>query len=104
MSKLKRVKPVYINVYDIERVYGGPEEGGWWYNTGDPVLSVRLDPKNGYESREELLRRARVIERWLKHTYPTTNRRFSVLGGEDYDIEIEDHTGRYFPQRRPRYE
>lgn len=23
---------LYINVYRIERLYGGPEEGGWWYD------------------------------------------------------------------------
>lgn len=23
--------------YDIDRAYGGPEEGGWWYDTGQLV-------------------------------------------------------------------
>ena len=22
----------YLNVYIIGRAYGGPEEGGWWYD------------------------------------------------------------------------
>lgn len=21
----------YVNVYSVQQVYGGPEEGGWWY-------------------------------------------------------------------------
>ena len=29
----------YVNVYAITRHYGGPEEGGWWYNTGEPIES-----------------------------------------------------------------
>jgi len=32
----------YINVYKTSRVYGGPEEGGWWYDAGHPVSSIRL--------------------------------------------------------------
>lgn len=25
-------------IYTEDRYYGGPEEGGWWYNAGEPVL------------------------------------------------------------------
>jgi len=25
-------KPVYVSVYEVSRNYGGPEEGGWWYD------------------------------------------------------------------------
>ena len=24
-------KMVYVSLYTVERAYGGPEEGGWWY-------------------------------------------------------------------------
>ncbi len=27
----------YVHKYDIGQVYGGPEEGGWWYKAGEPV-------------------------------------------------------------------
>lgn len=30
-------KVVWVAVYELNRVSGGPEEGGWWYNTGDMV-------------------------------------------------------------------
>ena len=29
----------YVNVYSVTRHYGGPEEGGWWYNAGEPIES-----------------------------------------------------------------
>src|SRR5262245_19657920 len=34
----------HINVYERDRAYGGPEEGGWWYDTGRycPNMSVVL--------------------------------------------------------------
>jgi len=24
-----------VAIYEIDRAYGGPEEGGWWYTTGE---------------------------------------------------------------------
>lgn len=26
-----------VAVYEIDRAYGGPEEGGWWFDTGELV-------------------------------------------------------------------
>jgi hypothetical protein len=33
---------IYINAYAVSRHYGGPEEGGWWFNAGQPLASVPL--------------------------------------------------------------
>ena len=38
LCKLKQANPVaacmyYINIYDRDQLYGGPEEGGWWYRS-----------------------------------------------------------------------
>jgi len=27
---------LYVNAYRVSRAYGGPEEGGWWYDVGEP--------------------------------------------------------------------
>jgi len=27
----------YANAYELNRVYGGPEEGGWWFTTFKPM-------------------------------------------------------------------
>ena len=32
----------YANAYWTDRLYGGPEEGGWWYEAGEPVQSVLI--------------------------------------------------------------
>lgn len=33
--------PVYVTaVYAVDRVYGGPEEGGWYYTYGDLVGTI----------------------------------------------------------------
>ena len=32
--------PRFVNAYRINRRYGGPEEGGWWYDTGQLLASI----------------------------------------------------------------
>ena len=27
----------YVNIYKVDRAYGGPEEGGWYYDVGELV-------------------------------------------------------------------
>lgn len=31
-----------VALYRIDRAYGGPEEGGWWYDTGDLDRPLRV--------------------------------------------------------------
>tara|TARA_B100000809_G_scaffold216036_1_gene221512 strand:- start:1683 stop:1958 length:276 start_codon:yes stop_codon:yes gene_type:complete len=35
----------YANVYELDRVYGGPEEGGWWFTTFTPKASRKFNTK-----------------------------------------------------------
>jgi len=46
----------YFNIYEISEVYGGSEEGGWYYTAGEPVESIKLKnpfPENAYISPQE---------------------------------------------------
>ena len=38
---------VFINVYEVSRQYGGPEEGGWWYDHFACVGSIPHRTDNG---------------------------------------------------------
>jgi hypothetical protein len=86
----------YVSVYEIGRRYGGSEEGGWWYDTGTLVLSQRVWTD---EQADELVAK-------LQDEYPRTGNRCSVLGGEDYDVVVEDHdeVRIFWPEKTPRYE
>lgn len=84
----------YVNVYDITRVYGGPEEGGWWYDAGEPIES------HAFASLDD----AYALYDELRATYPVTGARYSVLGGDDFDVRIEDEPAEAFPGYIPRYE
>jgi len=84
----------YVNVYSVDRCYGGPEEGGWWYDTGDPVASIPA--ANDEEA-------GKIRDALIDH-FPRTGNRNSVLGGDDWTIAIEDEFAQPWPTERPYYE
>jgi len=92
----KRKTPMkYVAVFEVDRAFGGREEGGWWYDRGEKVLEWFVP--------------ARIAKRcaaFLRGRYPDTGKRGSVLGGEDYDVAIYDQhepPPAFFPDRRPQY-
>lgn len=90
---------VFVNAYLVDRLYGGPEEGGWWYDSGEPLAAVPVDRSD-----------EAAIESWrAKLTTMFSDRagsrgRGSVIGGPDLEVYIEDHVAAYFPAERPYYE
>jgi hypothetical protein len=36
---------LYINAYRVSRVYGGHEEGGWYYDAGEPLAAIPIETK-----------------------------------------------------------
>lgn len=86
-----------VAAYEVTRCYGGPEEGGWWYDAGDLVCSQTvLD----YDVAVAL------ANEWSETEFPFTRKRYSVLGGDDYDVIIIDgaKVPESFPERIPFYE
>jgi hypothetical protein len=87
--------PYYVNVYERYREYGGPEEGGWWYDSGTVVHSEKFDNESDAETCRDNLR----------ITYPNSDNYTSVVySGGDYIICIENEPGRNYPENRPHYE
>jgi len=89
---------VHVNVYELERNYGGPEEGGWFYDSGFPVKSVRV--KNCVEAVDE-------VRNTLRNEFTSTGNLGSVLHSLRrgcFDIHVEDKPAEYWPQEAPHYE
>lgn len=85
----------YVAVYAISQGYGGPEEGGWWYEQGE--IERHFAVKN--------LSAALRLKAALSEVYPVTGKSTSVLGGEDWRIYISDRPFEpYYPRKRPHYE
>lgn len=86
----------WVNAYEVTRHFGGREEGGWWFNAGEPLASlpIRLDenPTPHVERLQELFGE---VERG--NIYHST-------GGAELHINVELKPGARWPERKPRYE
>lgn len=89
---------LHLNEYELNRAYGGPEEGGWWYDTGKFVRchGVFSSWESAFEKREELVEY--LAERRVDCHEPS-----SVACQGWPSISIEIRPGENFPKTPPRY-
>ena len=90
-----------VAFYAVDRAYGGPEEGSWWYDTGELVRLHRVCLTEAAASR--LAVRA---NRLLDLLQPGQRRLDPVLyaGGRYRACVFEHAVPPRFPQALPRYE
>lgn len=88
-----------VAIYETDRAYGGPEEGGWWYNVGKRIdETVRTFP-NTDEGRYD-------AGRYVEGLHAT---RFPTRGGRWHEPRYDHRTFSQalpdvgFPRRRPQY-
>ena len=84
-------RTVYISGGIMHRAYGGPEEGGWWYDHFDPWVEFCLTVND-----EATLRKAiEHVDAMLRLRHDDDDVR---------DLEIILRADHFFQQHRPRYE
>lgn len=83
---------VAVTLYCKQRLYGGPEEGGWWYNAPF-VVEVRV-----FDS----LRKAKVFMKSITPLPSHLRNHFAVLEFNGHDPIVSDSDGR--PMRARPYE
>lgn len=90
-----------VAVYLRDRRYGGPEEGGWWYDTGELVRPLIVTGNEG-----EAVRYADRLNRRLERTLNKDRRPISsVLSEGCYYAEIHENVAPgHYPVQRPHYE
>lgn len=83
----------WMNVYRVRREYGGPEEGGWYYDAGILVASVPV-----------------AAEAMTDAFWKSERERLETLLGADLgryerlDVNLEEALGApFFPEERPHY-
>jgi hypothetical protein len=83
----------FINVYEVERRYGGPEEGGWYYNHYNCIDTKEVPFSKIDETIES-----------LKKEYGTGEGDiYSVLGGYEIQILVEEEPAKSVTKERPYY-
>jgi hypothetical protein len=89
------VRPTRAVVYELDQVYGGPEEGGWYFETGEIEDTIVIEPGDDLAA----------IKAHLAETYPEGKNRYSVSPrGRDYRVVYGFTDGQSWPQERPHYE
>jgi hypothetical protein len=95
-------KEVYlVAFYEIDRQYGGPEEGGWWYDSGE---LVRLHSLEG--NKEEAYRKSRRLNGLLRLVQRGRKSVGSVIydGGRFAAVVYKNKAPDHYPEERPHYE
>lgn len=80
---------LYVNVYISDRAYGGPEEGGWYYDTWEYVPSESVIGTS--EDDAERLREEK--QKWADEENKTRRGPSSVLSEGHYKVRHETGPG-----------
>lgn len=92
-------KLYYINAYNTNRYYAGPEEGGWYYDAGTAIASVPVLSK--FWSAE--------VDHWTEYLktaigWHSQYELGSVLGHDVFRIHNEESFAADYPDETPHYE
>lgn len=92
----------YVNTYETDRIYGGPEEGGWYYDVGTKINSRRLSTHR---------KAARIRNRIQKQLDKINQEEHRVSGdqsnatGNYLQVWVESYPAPdHFPYQQPHYE
>jgi hypothetical protein len=90
-----------VAVHLVDKAYGGPEEGGWWYQTGEHVRTLRV-----FGCNERAVTYARRLDRLLDATLNKGRRPISsVLSEGRYEADVFEHVvPEHYPATKPHYE
>lgn len=100
---------ISIAVFDVSLAFGGPEEGGWWYEAGSRAEEPDLIAMGKLVADQEEAKAVRdSIQEVLDRDWNTGSRKYdlnSTISAGKYLALIHDGwpPARY-PEVRPRYE
>lgn len=98
-SDIINVKYNFMSIYSTTRHYGGPEEGGWWYNLDILEYTVPICRDAGLELLYTIylyLCKVAVMK--------TEGNIYSINGGIEYYVDLEHKQGESENKERPHYE
>lgn len=71
---------LYVNAYRVTRHYGGPEEGGWWWDRRECVETMIATPRTADKIRADM------EKKWKKEDWGNI---YSVLDGAEHQVSVE---------------
>jgi hypothetical protein len=90
-----------LALYEVDRAYGGPEEGGWYYDCGELRRPLRV-----FANESAAYAAARRCNEWLRVLQRDCRSVGSVLyrGGRYAAQVFERIAPEHYPVQRPHYE
>jgi hypothetical protein len=103
-TKLKSI--AYLVIFHTQRVWGGNEEGGWWYYVGERQCEPHFYDVSSPEQEIALQDLRHRVQRALDSSYEINKRELSsVLSEGMMTAEIwRDWPPKNYPEQRPHYE
>lgn len=101
------VKPAFYTVcpFIVDRAYGGPEEGGWWYTHGEPVEGDYLPIPRITRDEDEAGAWREIMQAELDAGVNQGRRDIgSVLSEGVYRAEVCEGWPQPYPAEKPHYE
>lgn len=99
---------MFVSHYRATRHYGGPEEGGWWYDRMEFVeVEFRITGRRALErAREEAIKLNRQAQREHRQPCGAYQGRYSVAGHTDdiYRTEEVEREHETIHDPKPHYE
>jgi hypothetical protein len=93
-----------VSIYLADLSCGGPEEGGWYYEHGEPCLEQAYLTRC-FPTREEAREYRRSLDNFIDSLNEGRPSMCSVLSIGRYVARIDDgHYPEHYPKRRPHYE
>lgn len=96
----------YANLYLQDRAYGGPEEGGWWYDVRTPADGDwdTEPPQHGhFPTPDEALAAAEQLQEWCERENFNRRPPSSVLSEGHFVVRVEAWPAEPSPKNRPHY-
>ena len=99
----------FLWVAYVDRCYGGPEEGGWYYDTGEPVRPGQeespIDLVQVFDNKEEARAAYDALQPIVSEANIGRRSPNSVLSCGDYlQVMLTTRLPQQWPETIPRYE
>lgn len=93
-----------VGVYLVDQCYGGPEEGGWYFDGGELVNDPQF-PAADFDTEDEADAYAEKLRVSLRELNEGRRPKHSVLSEGVYEVHVfEGPLPESFPEVRPHYE
>lgn len=93
-TELQGSEPTTITLHECSMRYGGPEEGGWYYEQGWPIRTVCIF------SKKQAIREAIKLEEYAREEL---GERKDNLGWNAWSVSFSDGYAKAYPEERPYY-